>query len=307
MKRKKRFSWTFSFITRQGVRQFVLKDFYIYTAVALIAVFFLSTSLLTLGGIKKRYLYSEFKKQCELREGCISSLEKLREEIESLKAKVRSHSIFDDKLRHMVGLSNIERRLRVMGVGGPSALDTLEGKLSSSSYDIVSDLVKEINFTEKHVELEKTSYEEVYRKLESVIDLKRHTPSIWPASGYISSGFGYRRHPIRKIVAFHRGIDIANLPGTKIYATADGIVDFAGRQSGYGNYLSINHGYGFKSKYGHLKKILVEKGQSVKRGALIATMGSSGMSTGPHLQYEVRILGNPANPIHYIITDTLSY
>jgi len=99
----------------------------------------------------------------------------------------------------------------------------------------------------------------------------------------------------------------SNLPGTHIYATADGVVDFVGRHAGFGNYLSIDHGYGFKTKYGHLLRIFVKEGQEAKRGDLIATMGRTGLATGTHLHYEVRILNRPVNPISYIIRDTLTY
>ena len=307
MRKIRRFSWTFCITTKKNVHRFVLKDTYLYVLVAVIAFLFLSTSFLSIAGIGKRSLYLEFQNQLGIRERYITSLKELSEEIDILKENIDVYSGFDDRLRYLVDVSPLERELRVRGIGGPSMLDTLKGKLSKSSYNIVSELVKEVNFAERLVDLEMISYEQIYNRLTSIIDLRRHTPSIWPAHGYITSGFGYRRHPIKKYVAFHSGIDIANLPGTNIIASADGVVDFTGWQAGYGNYISIDHGYGFKTKYGHLLKILVEEGEEVKRGDIIATMGSSGVSTGPHLQYEVRVLNKPVNPISYIIRDTLTY
>jgi murein DD-endopeptidase MepM/ murein hydrolase activator NlpD len=289
------------------VHRFVVKDSYLFIFIILISMMFLSAVLLTLGEVKKRYMYSEYKQKLELKQKLMAGLNKLDEEIKTLHRKVDLHSKFNDKLRYATDIPVLERKLRVKGVGGPSAIDTLRENLSDDSYKLVSHVIKEVNFSEKLVELEKESYKEVKKKLGSTIDLKKHTPSIWPTSGYISSGFGYRRHPIKRTIEFHRGLDIANLPGTNIYATADGVVDFAGRQAGYGNYLSINHGYGFKTKYGHLRKILVKEGQEVKRGDIIAKMGSSGLATGPHLHYEVRIVNKPVNPFHYIIRDTLTY
>ena len=307
MRKIRRFSWIFCITTKKNVHRFVLKDTYLYVLVAVITSLFLSTSFLSIAGIGKRSLYSEFQNQLGIRQRYITSLEELSKEIDILKENIDVYSGFDDRLRYLVDVSPLERELRVRGIGGPSMLDTLKGKLSKSSYNIVSELVKEVNFAERLVDLERTSYEQIYNRLISIIDLRRHTPSIWPAHGYITSGFGYRRHPIMKYIAFHRGIDIANFPGTPIYATADGVVDFTGWQAGYGNYISIDHGYGLKTKYGHLLEILVEGGQEVKRGDIIATMGSSGVSTGPHLQYEVRVLNKPVNPISYIIRDTLTY
>lgn len=307
MRRRGRVSWTFIFMTGRKMHRFVIKDSYLYIPVILIALMFLSAAMLTLGGIKKHYLYSEYKKRLEVKKKLVAGLNQVDEEIKSLYTRVDLHSKFNDKLRCATDIPVLERKLRIMGVGGPSAIDTLKEKLSDDSYKLVSNVIKEVNFSEKLIELEKDSYKQVKKKLESTIDLKKHTPSIWPTNGYISSGFGYRRHPIRRSIEYHRGLDIANLPGTNIYVTADGVVDFAGRQAGYGNYLSINHGYGFKTKYGHLLRILVKEGQEVKRGDLIAKMGSSGLATGPHLHYEVRILNKPVNPIQYIIRDTLTY
>ncbi len=307
MQRLRRYNWTFSILTKGGIRQFILKDTYLYIFLALITVLVLFTSLLTIGGIKKRTLYGEYKHRVKVKERYIASLKNIGEEMESFKGKIALYSSFGDKLRYASDMSPLERNLRVKGIGGPSEIDTLRGKLSRSSYRVVSDLVREVNFTEKLVDLEQLSYEDVYKKLSSILDLKRHTPSIWPTHGYISSGFGYRKHPIKRYVEFHRGLDIANGSGTPIYATADGVVDFTGWQGGYGRYVSIDHGYGFKTKYGHLLEILVEVGQNVKRGDIIARMGRTGMSTGNHLHYEVRILNKAVNPIHYIIRDTLTY
>jgi murein DD-endopeptidase MepM/ murein hydrolase activator NlpD len=307
LKNIRRYSWTLSFMTKKGILQIVIKDTYVYISSILIVFLFLSSLCFTLSGIKKRSLLAEFKSKVEVRDGYISSLRDLQDDIDHLKEKIEKHSQFNDKLRFSTDVPSLERKLRIEGIGGPSPIDTLKGKLSRFSFKIVSEIMREVNFTDKSVDLEDISYDEVYKKLAAIVDLKKHTPSIWPTHGRITSGFGYRRHPIKGYVELHRGLDIANIIGTRIYATADGVVDFAGRMQGYGRYLSIDHGYGFKTKYGHLQTILVEEGQIVKRGDLIATMGKSGLATGSHLHYEVRVLNNPVNPLHYIIRDTLTY
>lgn len=307
MKRIKRFSWTFCLLTKRGVRQVILRDTHLYLMLALTTFLFLSTSLLTIRGIRTKALFTEYKGKLLVKEQYITFLKQLGDEIRSLEQEIELFASFDDKLRYALDIDLLERNLRVRGIGGPSAIDTLKGRIPKSSFALVSELVRDAYFAEQMVKLEQSSYEEVLEKAKSIIELKRHTPSIWPTHGYISSGFGYRRHPIRKSIMFHKGIDIANCPGTKVYATADGVIDFAGWQSGYGKYISVNHGYGIKTKYGHLQKILVEVGQEVRRGELIGTVGNSGESTGPHLQYEVRVLNNPVNPLKYIIRDTLTY
>ncbi len=120
------------------------------------------------------------------------------------------------------------------------------------------------------------------------------------AGAELTSGFGPRRDPFRGRSAIHEGIDFAAPPGTPIYATAEGVVVFSGRQSGYGNLVKIRHAFGFETVYAHLSKSRVRVGQRVERGALIADMGSTGRSTGSHLHYEVRIGGQAINPSKFI-------
>ncbi len=122
-------------------------------------------------------------------------------------------------------------------------------------------------------------------------------PSIWPATGVVTSPYGLRWGG----TDFHPGMDIANDLGTPIVATADGMVEFAGWNSGgYGNMVDINHGNGIMTRYGHAQQVLVSVGQSVRRGQIIAYMGSTGFSTGPHVHYEIHVDGQKVNPINYL-------
>ena len=115
-----------------------------------------------------------------------------------------------------------------------------------------------------------------------------------------TSGFGYRRDPKTGGRRMHNGTDFAAPHGTDIFATADGVVTFAGWNSGYGNYVEIQHEFGIETRYGHMSRIRVKKGQRVSRGQQIGDMGSTGRSTGTHLHYEVRVNGKPVNPMNYI-------
>jgi murein DD-endopeptidase MepM/ murein hydrolase activator NlpD len=126
-------------------------------------------------------------------------------------------------------------------------------------------------------------------------------PTRRPAPGYYTSGFGVRSSPFGGRVKMHEGVDIANRPGTTIKATADGVVIFAGTKSGYGQTVILDHGYGLETWYGHARKLLVARGEKIKRGDSIALMGSSGRSTGPHVHYEVRVRGTPVDPLSYIL------
>lgn len=123
------------------------------------------------------------------------------------------------------------------------------------------------------------------------------TPSMWPARGQVSSPYGLRWGGSD----FHPGIDIANDMGTPIVATADGTVSVAGWNSGgYGNMVDIDHGNGIMTRYSHAMQVVVVPGQHVRRGQVIAYMGSTGYSTGPHVHYEVRVNGSPVNPVGYL-------
>lgn len=132
-------------------------------------------------------------------------------------------------------------------------------------------------------------------------DLIDHTPTIGPiGNSRIISWFGRRFHPVYKTYKNHDGVDIEASYGSKIYATADGIVTYSGWEGGYGLLVKINHGYGYETRYGHNSKNLVKVGQRIKKGQLIGYSGKSGVVTGPHLHYEVRVNGKPVDPRPYV-------
>jgi murein DD-endopeptidase MepM/ murein hydrolase activator NlpD len=142
-----------------------------------------------------------------------------------------------------------------------------------------------------------------WKKLDSLEQGVIAIPSVQPVEHLqYTSNYGIRTDPFRGTAAMHAGVDIPGPVGTPVYATADGIVDRAERAGGYGNMVEINHGKGIQTRYGHLSKILVAPFTRVHRGQLIALMGSTGRSTGPHLHYEVRIDGHAVNPVPFLQT-----
>jgi murein DD-endopeptidase MepM/ murein hydrolase activator NlpD len=126
------------------------------------------------------------------------------------------------------------------------------------------------------------------------------TPSIWPTEGFVTSGYGFRTSPFTGRPQFHAGIDIAADFGTKIVAPASGRIVFAGRRGAFGRLVEIDHGFGVRTYYGHADEIYVRPGQRVARGTVIASVGSTGRSTGPHLHYQVKAGGKTVNPANYI-------
>lgn len=134
-----------------------------------------------------------------------------------------------------------------------------------------------------------------------IMDKLASTPSIWPASGAVTSGFGWRNAPLESGSELHEGIDIASELGTPVVATADGEVVKTGLAGGYGNIVQINHGNGIETIYGHNSQIAVKVGQSVRKGQVISYAGSTGKSTGPHVHYEVRVNGSAVDPIKFLV------
>jgi murein DD-endopeptidase MepM/ murein hydrolase activator NlpD len=129
------------------------------------------------------------------------------------------------------------------------------------------------------------------------------TPSIKPVHGWYTSRFGYRSDPYTNRPHMHAGLDMAAPPGTPVYAPADGVVSYVGYENGYGKLVSIDHGYGVVTRFGHNSRVFVEQGQKVHRWDVISAVGNTGRSTGPHLHYEVRIHGIAVDPINYILME----
>jgi murein DD-endopeptidase MepM/ murein hydrolase activator NlpD len=127
------------------------------------------------------------------------------------------------------------------------------------------------------------------------------SPSTWPARGWVTSDFGARMDPITAERVMHQGLDIAAPHGHPVTSPSDGTVVFAGVEAGYGKVITVDHGYGVKTRYGHLSEITVKAGERVKRGARLGAVGNTGRSTGPHLHYEVRVNGIPENPRKFIL------
>ncbi|MCP4869958.1 MAG: M23 family metallopeptidase [Proteobacteria bacterium] len=169
--------------------------------------------------------------------------------------------------------------------------------------DIVShldDMEARSSDLEGRVLAEEESLQEVRAYLDDRTSLLRATPSVWPVRGWVTSHFGWRKSPHGDGTRLHSGMDIAAPIGTPIIAPADGHVVFAGYHSAYGNLVVIDHGYGLTSKYAHTSRMLVGVGERVQRGDLIARVGNTGRSTGPHLHFEVIKDGVATSPMRYL-------
>lgn len=226
---------------------------------------------------------------------------RIEQEFSELNILIDSLKLYDKRLRTYASLEPINNDLRSMGVGGYSNYYD-DKKLSVELRNNLDNLSQTLDNLLARSRLQKESFNNILTHLEEKRYLRNHTPSIIPVQGWFISGYGYRIDPFTGMVKMHEGLDIAAPPGTPIIAPADGTVKFVGEKPGFGLTLEINHGYGFTTLYGHCQRIKVTEGAKVKRGDIIAYVGSTGKSTGPHLHYEVRISQIPVNPINYIFT-----
>lgn len=177
-----------------------------------------------------------------------------------------------------------------------------EVAVESSGKDYAS-LIVRIDKAVKETQLKEQSDLELWESLSERQSLLNSTPNIKPAKGWITSRFGYRINPFTGKSAMHAGLDIAAAPGSPVYAPADGVVIFASYDESYGKLVSIDHGFGVTTRFGHNSQIYVQPGQRVSKWDVIAAVGNTGRSTGAHLHYEVRINGTPVDPANYILDE----
>ncbi len=177
----------------------------------------------------------------------------------------------------------------------PREIPVAIGGLPSEKLE-VDDLQVQISSLQEMLNMRRQSQEEVRNLLNDQVSISRATPKGWPTRGWITSYFGMRKSPITGLRTIHEGLDIAANTGTPIYATADGVVSMVAYSPSYGKTLQIDHGYGYRTIFAHNSKILVQSGQRVKRGDMIAKVGNTGRSTGSHLHYELRLNGVPIDP-----------
>ncbi|HGY54068.1 MAG TPA: M23 family peptidase [Caldithrix abyssi] len=231
----------------------------------------------------------------------------MKERIKRIDQEMNLIAQQDDQLRTVLGLSELSADVREVGIGGSDYkydfTDQVSGFEQSSD---LSEQLTELAKLEREIKLELESYKDLLHTFQTKKDSLDYLPALRPIlKGVISSTFGNRLHPVLKVYRHHEGLDFSAKTGTPIYATADGVVRYTGVMGGYGRMVIIDHKFGFETRYGHLNKYVVRKGQRVKRGEKIGEVGNSGLSTAPHLHYEVRFKGKPVNPKYYYFEDRI--
>ncbi len=234
-----------------------------------------------------------------------NELERLR--VENLSQREELHRLvvkLEDLRQEMVVLAQNDAKVRVMaklsapkgdsivGVGGPAGQDEVNREFN--------EIQLRIDEVRRQIDLRRESQEEIQGILNDQRSLLAAKPSAWPVKGWLTSTFGMRRDPFNGKRKMHEGLDIAARTGTAVIATADGIVSSVKTEPGYGKVVTVDHGYGYRTIYGHNSRIYVKVGQRVRRGDRIAAVGNTGRSTGSHVHYEIRLNGVPVNPHKYL-------
>ncbi len=270
----------------------------------LIVIFFGISDYLRLKEESKRIhsLHFNLQTQTEQITHQKKQIAKFSHKINQLKLELADLHDFEHKIRVIANLDPQEGRTSLFGVGGsdPAQSDPMD-MIQQDVQELIRDMHDDVQQIDHASSDQQKAFVSIYDQLESKRNLLAATPSIRPVEGWISSRFGRRQSPFTGRREFHRGVDIAVQSGTPIIAPADGVVTYSGRKGLMGKMITIDHGFGMVTRYGHMKELLKKSGERVKRGETIARVGNTGRSTGPHLHYEVRLNGVAVNPMNYFL------
>ncbi|MBI5811012.1 MAG: M23 family metallopeptidase [Deltaproteobacteria bacterium] len=224
-----------------------------------------------------------------------------------METQIARLNIFDKKLRIIANIEEpkglLQQKEQLMGIGGGAPQDA-EAYLTSPGgrlEGMVKEMRSDMTQLSRLAETQEKSFTELQAQLAKKTAFLASTPSVWPTRGWVTSSYGQRISPFTGLPQMHKGLDIANRMGAPVVAPAAGVVVKVAWESGLGKTVTIRHGYGMKTDYGHLAEIYVRTGQRVRRGDKIAAIGNTGHSTGPHLHYEVSLNGVSVNPNKYIL------
>lgn len=250
----------------------------------------------------ERQMQAQLARQIHQIENQNKQIQLFADNINEIKSSLLTLNDFEQKIRIMANLEHKGDQAELFAIGGsmPEDLDT-QIALREDHDILIRQMHEQVDQIEQVASIQKTSFDSLVKSLDGKRNLLAATPSLRPTRGWISSEFGYRISPFTGKRELHKGLDIANRNGTPIIAPADGVVTYAKKKWLIGNMVTIDHGYGMVTRYGHLDKFKIKKGARVKRGEVIALMGTTGRSTGPHLHYEILMNGVPVDPMRYIL------
>ncbi len=303
-------SWTLRFVTEHSKKSVVIKIKPMHIMVFLCAVLCIFVFMAKDYNTKLRANEMRLQALKEANDQQTLYIEKLQAEKQQmaglvdrqnleLAEKLRDIEQKNSEVRQIVGLKN-----KKVATNDQPAHRVIKANRSALIYKNMASqtalLHKKIDTSEKEVNVIEKKAIEYKEELERRQRALNAMPSIWPADGYISSDFGFRLHPVYGYVRYHSGIDIAAPYGEPIYSAAAGVVVDSGYMSGYGYCVKVDHGNGLQTLYGHCSVLVAKNGDFVRKGQIIARVGSTGVSTGPHLHYEVLASGVQTDPAPYL-------
>ncbi len=229
-------------------------------------------------------------------------IQSFTEEINDLKSEILALNAFEQRIRTLIAADSSDEENSLFGVGGAFPEDLApETDLAEKHASLIREMHDQMDQLEYAAVNQKGGFEALLQSIDEHKNFLAATPSIRPIKGLLTSKFGRRTSPFTGLREFHKGVDLAAPVGTPIKAAADGVVTFAGAKGFWGKMVIINHGHGMVTQYAHVHKFMKKTGESVKRGDVIALVGNTGRSTGPHVHYEVHLNGAPVNPLDYIL------
>ncbi|MFC1798755.1 M23 family metallopeptidase [Thermodesulfobacteriota bacterium] len=257
--------------------------------------------------LKKKFvnaaeLESRLSGQTEIIAGQRRQIQRFSKEINTLKTDLLALNDFEKKIRIIANLEKPAGKDSLFGVGG-SIPEDLEAKIDLT--DRHNSLLREMHEQVGQLKLASTNQNEGFESLLTYLEKQRNllasTPAVSPTKGWITSRFGYRISPFTGKREFHKGLDIGARKKSPIMATANGTVTYVGNKGQLGRVITIDHGHGVVTRYGHIHKAMKKRGEPIKRGEKIALVGNTGRTTGSHVHYEILLNGMPVNPLKYIL------
>lgn len=232
-----------------------------------------------------------------------SQIQAFADEVNNLKNEIVALNDFENKIRIIANIKQPDNSEGLFGVGGTAPEDMDASRpLEEDHTRLIRTMHAQVAELGQAASHQSEGFASLFTKLEEKRDILASTPAIRPSQkGWLTSKFGYRQSPFTGLREFHKGLDIAAPKGTAIFATADGTISYSGVRGRLGKAIVINHGHGMTTRYGHCDVLEKKRGDRVKRGDVIARVGNSGRSTGPHLHYEVRLHGVQVDPNKYIL------
>ena len=234
-----------------------------------------------------------------------NQLEETRSTITELDDQIADLADTDEELyRTVLGIDPLDAEERQAGIGGADLHSEFDA-YSESSSELLRWTAASLESMERRINIQKVSFEEIKAHYNENKELMSSIPAIRPVSGILLSGYGMREHPVLGYRRMHHGVDFRARSGTPVYATGDGVIKSARRHGTYGLLLTIDHGHGYETRYAHLTEIAdgLSPGDEVTRGDIVAKSGNSGVTSGPHLHYEVRKNGRSVDPMNYMFAD----